>query len=263
MRSVLPGIIEKVLSINIKEREDLPHKVQVTQEREADWLSKVTDESGLTFILHLEIQAKDDSLMTYRMLEYRLMVERIYKLPVKQYVLYLGEDRSGMSAVLSSPGLYFEYTLIDFSTLSYRLFLSSKNPEEKLLAILADFEGDDPEQVLRSVIVQVINASDGSLSANRYLQQLRIIIQLRRLAIKFDAAMESITSFFKEENDPFYIRGERIGQKRGMTKKELEKNLAFTQSLIRETEFDDAKIAGLVGVTETFVSEVRKQMQGA
>lgn len=259
MQLVLPGIIEKVLGINVIKREDLPHKVQVTQQREADWLSKVTDESGHTFVLHLEIQAQDESSMVYRMLEYRLMVERTYNLPIKQYVLYLGEDRSGMSTVLSSPGLYFEYTLIDFSTLSYRLFLSSKNPEEKLLAILADFGGDDPEQVLRSVIVQVINASDGSLSANRYLQQLRIIIQLRRLAIKFDEAMESVTSFFKEENDPFYIRGEKSGLKRGVN----EKNLAFTQSLIRETEFDDAKIAGLVGVTEAFVSEVRKQMQGA
>ena len=261
MQSVLPGIIEKVLGINMKKCEDLPHKVQVTQQREADWLSKVTDESGHTFILHLEIQAQDDSSMIYRMLEYRLMAERIYDLPVKQYVLYLGEKSSGMSTILSSPGLYFEYTLIDFSTLSYRLFLSSKNPEEKLLAILADFEGDDPEHVLRSVIVQVINASNGSLSANRYLKQLRIIIQLRSLAIKFDKAMESVASFFKEENDPFYIRGERIGLERGMTKKEFEKNLAFTQALIRETEFDDTKVAGLVGVTETFVSEVRKQMQ--
>ena len=261
MQSVLPGIIEKVLGINMKKCEDLPHKVQVTQQREADWLSKVTDESGHTFILHLEIQAQDDSSMIYRMLEYRLMAERIYDLPVKQYVLYLGEKSSGMSTILSSPGLYFEYTLIDFSTLSYRLFLSSKNPEEKLLAILADFEGDDPEHVLRSVIVQVINASNGSLSANRYLKQLRIIIQLRSLAIKFDKAMESVASFFKEENDPFYIRGERIGLERGMTKKEFEKNLAFTQALIRETEFDDTKVAGLVGVTKTFVGEVRKQMQ--
>lgn len=73
--------------------------------------------------------------------------------------------------------------------------------------------------------------------------------------------MESVASFFKEENDPFYIRGERIGLERGMTKKEFEKNLAFTQALIRETEFDDTKVAGLVGVTETFVGEVRKQMQ--
>ncbi len=269
MQSILPGIIEKVLGINIKERVDLPHKVQVTQEREADWLSIINDENGHTSILHLETQTRDDELMPYRMLEYRVMVERTYRLPVKQYVLYLGEERSRMPTVISSPGLYFEYTLIDFSTLSYRLFLSSKKPEEKLLAILADFEGDDPEQVLQSVIVQVINASDGSLSANRYLQQLRIIIQLRRLAIKFDKAMESVASFFKEENDPFYIKGERKGLikgerrglERGMTKKELEKNLAFTQSLIRETEFDNAKIAGLVGVTETFVSKVRKQMQ--
>lgn len=50
MQSVLPGIIEKVLGINMKKCEDLPHKVQVTQQREADWLSKVTDESGHTFI---------------------------------------------------------------------------------------------------------------------------------------------------------------------------------------------------------------------
>lgn len=61
--------------------------------------------------------------------------------------------------------------------------------------------------------------------------------------------------------DIFVEKGKKIGLKEGveigMTKKEYEKNLAFTQSLIKENLFDDNKIAQLVGVTADFVANVR------
>jgi hypothetical protein len=61
--------------------------------------------------------------------------------------------------------------------------------------------------------------------------------------------MQSISTFFKEENDLLYKKG----IEKGMTKQELEDKKVFSTSLILKTTFDDTKIAGLVGVDVLFV----------
>ena len=65
-------------------------------------------------------------------------------------------------------------------------------------------------------------------------------------------------------------RAERIGEKKGMEKgieqgmeKGIEqerqsRNAIFVQTLLKETDFDDEKIAGLVSVTPEFVQQVRQ-----
>ena len=61
--------------------------------------------------------------------------------------------------------------------------------------------------------------------------------------------MESISKFFKVEKDFLYIKG----MEEGVSKR----NIAFVQSLIQGTEFDDNKIAELVGVSKDVVREIR------
>jgi hypothetical protein len=39
-----------------------------------------------------------------------------------------------------------------------------------------------------------------------------VLLQLRDLETQFDEVMESISTFFKEERDPFYKRGEKKGE---------------------------------------------------
>lgn len=51
------------------------------------------------------------------------------------------------------------------------------------------------------------------------------------------------------------------GIEKGMTQKELEKNLAFTKSLLHSTDFNTAKIAELVGLSEDFVLKVKKDLE--
>ena len=50
------------------------------------------------------------------------------------------------------------------------------------------------------------------------------------------------------------------GLEKGMTQKELEKDLAFTKSLLNSTAFNTAKIAQLVGVNEDFVLKVKMDL---
>ena len=251
MQGALPGIIEKVLGINVLYSEDLPGKVQVTSQKELDVLRKVTDTSGETFILHIEVQTRDDPDMAYRMLEYRVMAEQVYRLPVKQYVIYLGETVSTMPRGISSWGLSFEYTIISIRDLSYRLFLTSDHPQEKLLAILGDFGADNPAEVLETIVSEVRAVSGGGFSEYRYLQQLRIMIQLRNLALglEFDKVMKTVADFFREERDPFFIAGER------KTKREVVRNL------LSSGRFTISEISGFTNVEESFVTEIEAEMK--
>jgi len=64
MEATLPVIIRDVLKLSVIESKEIPDDVQHTRERKPDALKKVTDSSGITFILHLEFQVADDQEMT-------------------------------------------------------------------------------------------------------------------------------------------------------------------------------------------------------
>lgn len=74
--------------------------------------------------------------------------------------------------------------------------------------------------------------------------------------------MESISTFFKEEKDFLYRRGEKKGIEKGIEKGKGESCLQFVKNLL--VEFDHlpvAKIASLAGVTEDFVLKVKETLK--
>jgi len=257
MQAAMPGIIQKVLKINILQSNVLPDKILITKQKEVDFLREVVDANNLKFILHIEIQVKNEPEMVYRMAEYRIMVERLYRLPVKQYVIYIGEGRSNMVSFLHSEGLHFEYNLISFSQISYRLFLSSERPEERMLAVLANFNEEDPEAVISTVLRKVRQAAESDFAENKYLRQLRILIQLRNLTKEFDNAMEHVSVFFKEEKDPFFQKGVRKGIEQGIEQGIDLKNHEFVRNLTTQLGLSDDQAAGVANVSVEFVKEIR------
>ena len=56
-------------------------------------------------------------------------------------------------------------------------------------------------------------------------------------------------------------KGIDLGIEKGASSKEAEKNKTFTTSLLISTDFDDTKIALLVGVTEDYVTNLRVELQ--
>ncbi|PWG77843.1 hypothetical protein DDR33_25370, partial [Pararcticibacter amylolyticus] len=121
------------------EIEELPDDIQHTKERKPDVLKKITTIDGETFILQIEFQVKSEEDLVYRMAEYSIMLMRKYKLPVRQYVIFLRKRRPSMAVSIDTEHLKFSYPLLLISEMNYRLFLNSENPEVKMLAILADF----------------------------------------------------------------------------------------------------------------------------
>jgi len=254
IEAAIPGLIEKLLDIPVLLSEEIPDALQHTKEREPDLLKKITNKSGSTFILQVEFQVSDEPEMVYRMAEYYLMLHRKYELEVTQYVLYLGEKPAEMPVLLETPVLKFRFGLISFSQIDYRLFLNSHKPEEVIFAILGDFGNENPEDALGHIVNRIKEITDGDFALKRKWVQLRILSQLRSLVVQTGKLMEGVSTFFKEENDILY--------KRGMSKQELIDKRSFTISLIHETDFDNGKIARLVGTDELFVQKIRREVEG-
>ena len=186
--------------------------------------------------------------MIYRMAEYYIMLERKYKLPVRQFVIFLGSATPKMTTRLDRPNLKFDYPLITFAALDYRLFLRSDRPEEVLLSILANFDGDNVEMALRQIIGRIDETSSGDFSFKKHFNQLRVLAHLRNLGVKLDKTMDSILPFIKEENDVLYIRGQRKTKER------------IVQNLLTKSALSVEQIADAAEVSVEFVEQVQQKM---
>jgi len=181
------------------------------------------------------------------MLAYRAMLRRKYKIAVKQYVIFLASAKSAMPCTIDEENLKFSYNLIALQQYSYKLFLNSLIPEQKLLAVFGDFEKESPEKVITQILKGIEKEADGELNRLRYREQLRALIQLRKLGKEFKIAMGTITKF-KVEKDPFYQEG---------------RNKAthdFIENLIEQFGFSDEQAAKAAKVSIGFVEKVRKEL---
>jgi len=250
IEAALPGLIENILHIHAVLSEELPDNIQHTKERRPDLLKKITDDKGHTFVLHIEFQTSNDAEMPYRMLEYMAMLLRKYKMPVKQYVIYIGEDRVTMPTSLTNGKSIFSYELITIAAIDYHVFLKSAKPEEKMFAILADFGKDSPETAIANIAIDIANSAKSGLERERLKNQLRILAQLRTLVSANLKFMESVASFFKEENDIFFQRGEKRGLEKG--------SAAFVKNLLLAERFTISEIANFANVSEEFVQKIKE-----
>ncbi len=246
----LPVIIRDVLGLDIAISEELPDDIQHTKERKPDALKKVTDTNGNTYVLHVEFQTTDEREMVYRMAEYSIMLMRKYQLPLKQYVVFLGYSKPEMPTYIKTEHLEFDYQLIRISEISYKLFLKTDNPEVKMLAVLANFEIDDSYEAVKSIVNQVQYYSKGDFAESKYFEHLRIFVQLRNnIEQQFEKVMESVTKFFKEENDFLFKKGE------------VKKDNVYVENLILKLGLSDEQIADIGKVSIDFVRSVRARLE--
>lgn len=131
MNEAMPDILTGVLGIQAERAEDLAERIQHTKERIPDQLKKITDDSGETFVLHIEWQLKNDAEMIDRMLEYRAMLRRKYRINIRQYVLFMGKTTSRMINRIEERDLKFRFHLIVLYQIDYKVFLTSEKPEQK------------------------------------------------------------------------------------------------------------------------------------
>lgn len=249
IEAVIPSLMQNILGITAIESEELPDDIQHTKERKPDVLKKITDSQSQTFVLHLEFQLVDELEMVYRMADYHIMLARKYKIPIRQYVLFLGSGRPKMETQYESELMSYRFPLIAFNDLDYHLFLKSDQPEEVILGVLANFQGESPETVLYQIIQRVEETTARDLALKRYFSQLRVLAQLRNLGQTLgDLAMDSITKFVSVEKDAAYM----VAQEKEQIK--------FVTNLLADTDFSPERVAKIAGVSVEFVKKIQQKL---
>ena len=141
------------LGIEAATIENVPTGIPRTIERRADFLKIGIDNATLLKTLyHLEFQSDVHLTMLQRLLVYFSLFFEKFRLPIKQYVIYLGTGNWTAETHLSMPNISFHYEVICLNTIDYELFVNSEQPEEIILAILADFKKQDKSKVVQRII---------------------------------------------------------------------------------------------------------------
>jgi hypothetical protein len=241
---LIPNLMKNLMGITALSVEEIPDDIQHTKERKPDFLKKIIDINNETFILHLEIQVADESEMVYRMAEYNIMLLRKYKLPIHQYVIFIGKVKPKMQTKLQVGKLNFSFNVLSLKDLNYRILSESTNPEEIVFAILANFGEEQPENAVEQIIQRLDETTKGNLSFQKYIRQLRILSKLRKLDLKIDEIMESIAKYIDEEDDYFVIKNKK----------------KIVENLLTKSSHTIAEIADFTNVTVDFVIEVQQKI---
>lgn len=242
MKDIFPALARKVLGIPGGEYKPLPLDLQYTSEREADQLWEIVPVQGEPFILHCEIQATNDKQMLSRMLLYHAFLYYQYyqkKLPVRQFVIYIGKDKLTMEHQLQSGKLSYAYELVDLRTYPYQLFLESGSSREVLLTILADFGEEPAALIAEKIIAKLKQLSEGRLElAQRALQLVRLAV-LRNLSetVADTANKMAITIDIIKEDTLYgkvYQEGKQEGKQEGLQQGELEGKEKAALNMLRK-----------------------------
>jgi predicted transposase/invertase (TIGR01784 family) len=253
LEAVFLPLAKKLLNIESDLMEEIPDDLQTTIERFPDLLKKVKhNDSSKDFILHIEFQTADDTEMPARMLEYKAILYRKYKLQVLQQVFFIGKGRSGMKNSINLPNIQFSYGLLSFQEISYRKFIDSESPEEVLMAILADFEDQQSESIIERILNKINNSNLGTLQKQKNVKHLSILSKLRNLQPIVDILIEKIMALhINYQEDAYYKRGKKQGK--------IEGKIEIIKALLKKAVLSHLEIAEVTGVSIEFVNKIATQ----
>ncbi len=180
-------LTREILGVEAVEFETLKDKLQVTLEREADFVMKaIPANPENTYILHGELQVKNEKDIDKRFLLYYGILYHLYKLPVKQFLIYIGESKNPkIKNTVEHENLSFKFHVVNLQDFDVEKFLTSNQPEEIILAILANFGTNKPEEIVRKILQKIESIIGRGLNLEKYARQLQILSMLRKLQPKY------------------------------------------------------------------------------
>jgi predicted transposase YdaD len=268
------SLSQKYLGIAIQKSEELKDKLQTTLEKEADFLRIIHTPTGEKFVLHLEFQTADEKDMLYRMQEYFAILQKKYKLPIKQFVIYLGETEPQMRTELRDEEIFRGFELKNLHQFDYETMLNSDIPKEIMLAILCDFKQEEAEEVLGKIITRLKTLSRNQINLQKYIRQFMVLARLRNLSALTSKQLKDMALVYDIEQDALYKEGKQQGEQLGLQKGEqlglqkgeqlglqkgeLRKTIKGIQKALAQKVLTLEQIADLFEVSVDFVVKVQK-----
>ena len=251
--SLLLPLAEKYLGIRIKDSRELKDKLQTTIEKEPDFIRVVKTETDEEFILHIEFQTQDEEGMIYQLQEYFGLLRRKHHLPVKQFVIYLGQKPSVMQTRLAPDEIFSGFILKSLRGYSYENLLDSQIPEEIILAVLSDFKKQKPIEVIRQILSKLKGIGTDEITLRKYIRQLAVLARLRNLTKETQKQIQDMGLSYNITEDYLYQEG------RKQEKQELTESLAV--KMLKDRTLSIEKIAEILNVTTDYLKQIEKGLK--
>ena len=268
IEAVILPLSNKLFGIRPEAMEEITTDLQVTLERKPDVTRKITDQDGQPRILHIEFQTSNETEMVLRMQTYRALLQEVHQMPLRQFVVYLGQKnptmKTSIAALILGDDNNFRYDLINIHDYHYEQLVSSDIPEEILLAILGDFQNESPESVVARILERLLATSQDTLKLQRYIRQLVVMSKLRNLQNNTLQNIEKMPIEFDIENDVIYQRGikqgEERGEERGKERGEEKKKKEIIIEMLLDEVLSTEKIAAYAKVPVEYVQQLRQAL---
>jgi hypothetical protein len=243
---------------DFEKTEELSTDIQKTNEKKTDFLRKLLfSNSKDNFILHIEIQSKDDYNMVYRMQEYHAVLVRKYKMKVVQLVFYFGKGISRMQHTYHDGRNHFSFELVSIQQYSYRTFLETDKPEELILAILADFEKLGKEEIAKLIFDRAKVITNETFSMEKFVNQIEVLSKLRNLDDFIQQfILENMALDLKMEDTFTFKEGKKEGKMEGKMEKQDKMILAF----LKKGKFSHEDIAEAAEVSLDYVQKLAEKL---
>ncbi|SFV57526.1 hypothetical protein MNB_SV-6-766 [hydrothermal vent metagenome] len=221
IKTITQDIARYILELEVTDIEFVDKELQRIEKREADIVA-LCSVNGTKAILHLEIQNDNDKTMHHRMLRYYIDIkQRFDKLPIYQYLVYIGRPKLSMKNSIVETDLNFRYNLIDMHTIDCQKFLSMDTPDALVLAILCDFKDRDEKDVITYIITRLRELTkDNNHKLGKYMLALEELSTNRNLQKSLEEVERMLRDMKIEELPGYKIaleRGEERGIKKGLS----------------------------------------------
>ena len=209
-------------------REFLTVELPKVLRRRADMVFRLEDHSRL----HMEVQARNDKSIGFRMGIYHLLLAEADQRPIarlRHVVFYIGAAPLRMPSRLFTGPMTFEYEVIDIREVDAGVLLASDNPADYALAILAGGGVERMGEIFQRI------AGVEEPARERALTQLVILCGLRKVpAGRLEMELSGMGVIIDVNKNPFLKRlvdeyvesryregialGEQKGEQKGMQK---------------------------------------------
>ncbi len=168
------GIPETLIEIitGSKVSEVLPSEFNKVKKLMVDLLARLENNS----ILHLEFQSTNDPNMNRRMYQYYTVIEDEYSsLPIRQVVLYVGNNPMKMPTLFKKDRITLEYDLIDIRDIDCRKLIESDNEGDRIISVLCNIENE--YKFLDGILEFVLKLKENERAT--FLKKLFLLSHLR------------------------------------------------------------------------------------
>jgi predicted transposase/invertase (TIGR01784 family) len=255
IKTLVVDIAKYILEIDINNIEFIDKELLRVEDRRADVVAIIDN----SYILHIEIQNNNDKNMHNRMLRYYTDIRFISKLPIKQYLVYIGRDRLNMQDKIIDSDINYYYKIIDMKNIDCEKFIKIDTPDSLVLAILCDFKDNNPQDVVNFIINRLHEKTNSDeREFRKYMIMLEELSENRNLLEFIKKGEEMLTQINYEKLPSFYLglekgieRGIERGLEEGIEKgleRGLERGKLESAQVMLELGIDANIIANRLGI---------------